>query len=196
MLALILAMTAANPSPKVQLQATIEEVRGVLQSKEATPAKQATLRKITKSYIDFAKLAQETLDGQWGKLSAKQHAEFTKLLEELIEASYITRLSDSSTVDITLNEEKIDGDTAHVAALAHVKGSDTDLRFELKKGASTWTFADVVLDDVSLTNNYRAQFSKTIAKEGYPALVAKLKKKVAEFKSSTTASAEVAPSKG
>lgn len=190
MLLLVLVLATANPSPKAQLQATIEEVRGVLKSGDPVPAKQAALRKTTRSYVDFAKLAQDTLDTQWPKLNAKQHAEFTKLLEDLIEASYINRLSDSATVDITLNEEKIEGDTAHVTALAHVKGSDTDLAFEMKRGPSTWTFADVVLDDVSLTNNYRAQFTKTIAKEGYPALVAKLKKKVAEFKTADTAPAK------
>jgi len=195
MLAFVLVMAAANPSPKVQLQASIEEVRAVLKSTQAVPAKQAALRKITKSYIDFGKLAQDTLDTQWAKLNAKQHTEFTKLLEDLIEASYINRLSDSSTVDITLNDEKIDGDTAHIGALAHVKGSDTDLGFELKKGPSLWTFSDVVLDDVSLTNNYRAQFSKTIAKDGYAGLVTKLQKKVAEFKANPNAAAEK-PSKG
>jgi phospholipid transport system substrate-binding protein len=189
MLAFVLLVAAVNPSPKAQLQATIEEVRQVLKSGDALTTKQGKLRAITKSYVDFSKLAQNTLDAQWAKLNAKQRVEFSKLLEDLVDASYINRISESSTVDITLNEEKIDGDTAHVTAIAHVKGSDTDLGFDLKKSATQWTFSDVVLDDVSLTNNYRAQFSKTINKDGYPALVAKLKKKVTELKTAPSASA-------
>ena len=37
---------------------------------------------------------------------------------------------------------------------------------------------DVVTDKVSLVSNYRAQFTKIIKKDGFPALIAKMKKKL------------------
>jgi phospholipid transport system substrate-binding protein len=39
---------------------------------------------------------------------------------------------------------------------------------------------DVVTDDLSLLENYRAEFNKVIARESFDALLGKMKKKLAE----------------
>ncbi len=195
MLLSLLFVLAAGESPKAQLQATVTNVRQVL--KDDSAAKRNTaLRSITVSYIDFSRLAQNTLDEQWAKLNPAKRKEFAKVLEDLIEASYLGKLDQSSTVDLTIGEEKIEGDKATLHATAHVQGADSDLVFHLYKGAQQWMADDVELDDVSLTRNYRTQFARTIAKDGYPVLVAKLKKKTAEAKAAPAPAGKTAASNG
>lgn len=172
-------------TPKAHMEKTTAELRSIVASSEKIEKKRNRLRQITKANVDFAELAQATLGAEWQKLDKKKQAEFTKLLEDLIEASYVGRMTESSTVDIAFSDEQQDGDVATVASVAKVKGADVALKFSLVSVGDAWRVKDVEVDEVSLTRNYRSQFTKAIQKSGYNDFVSKLKKKVSELQKPT-----------
>jgi phospholipid transport system substrate-binding protein len=50
------------------------------------------------------------------------------------------------------------------------------LEYVLRQDGGTWRAYDVVTDGVGLVENYRAQFNKIIAKEGFDGLIARMQK--------------------
>ena len=54
------------------------------------------------------------------------------------------------------------------------------LEYKLVRKSNRWVVYDVITDDLSLLENYRAEFNKVIAKESFDALLARMKKKLAE----------------
>lgn len=178
----VVILVAAVSGPKAQMEQTTQELRTIVAGTDKTEVKKAKLKKITREYIDFTQLAQTTLGSEWGKLDKKKQAQFAVVLEQLIEASYIGRMTESSTVDIVYSAETVEGDKGTLDGTAKVKGADVVLKFVMKQSGERWKMHDVEVDEVSLTSNYRSQFTKSIQKNGYGPFVEKLKKKIAELR--------------
>ena len=147
-------------------------------------AKNAEIRKIVGGFLDFEELARRALARHWDGLTAKQRTEFVKTLRELVERNYVRQLYGQPEYDLRLEREEKSGDQATVWGTLHAtaKGKKVTMALEYKlvhKG-NRWVVYDVVTDELSLLENYRAEFNKVIAKESFDALLTRMKKKLAE----------------
>jgi phospholipid transport system substrate-binding protein len=147
-------------------------------------AKRGEMRKIVAGFLDFEELARRSLARHWDGLSAKQRTEFVTTLRDLIERSYIKQIHGSPNYDLAFDKETIDGHEADVTATLHsmARGKKVDVAIEYKLLAKEgqWLVYDVITDEQSMLENYRAEFSKIINKESFDALLKRMKKKLEE----------------
>ena len=180
----------AAPAPDSP-RAALEEANGKLKKVFATrkpswspeaDAKNADIRKIVGGFLDFEELAKRSLAKHWDGLTAKQKTEFVKTLRELVERNYVTQIYGQPDYDLKLDQETKNGNDATVTGTLHAtaRGKKVAMALEYKlvyKGGA-WLVYDIVTDDLSLLENYRAEFNKIIAKESFDALLSKMKKKL------------------
>jgi len=195
-LAVTLSATVALPqaaraatSPKAELLQANAQLKKHFASKSPswspeTDARNAKIKEIVGGFLDFEELAQRALNRHWDKLTPAKRTEFVRTLRELVERNYVKQLYGRPDYRLKLEEEEIQGDQATVrgSLLAKSRGKKVTMALEyklLRKG-NRWVVYDVVTDDLSLLENYRADFNKIIAKESFDALLAKMKKKLAE----------------
>ena len=57
------------------------------------------------------------------------------------------------------------------------KGREFSVNYRLHNRNGDWKIYDVVIEDISLINNYRAQFNRVLAKSPYEDLVNRMKGK-------------------
>ena len=57
------------------------------------------------------------------------------------------------------------------------KGQEFSVNYRLHNVNGDWKVYDVVIEDISLVNNYRAQFSRVLASSSYQELVHEMKDK-------------------
>jgi phospholipid transport system substrate-binding protein len=57
------------------------------------------------------------------------------------------------------------------------KGEEFAIDYKLHQADGGWKVYDVVLENISLVNNYRSQFNRVISKSSYEELVSKMKEK-------------------
>ena len=77
--------------------------------------------------------------------------------------------------------EKIDGDYAVVNTKIITKRNvETPIEYRLLNKNDKWEVYDVVIEGVSLVNNYRNQFNKIIRRDSYEELVKRMKNKQEE----------------
>lgn len=147
-------------------------------------AKRSELRKIVASFLDFEELAKRSLGKHWDTITPKQRAEFTATLRDLIERSYIKQVHGAPNYNLAFEKETIDGNTADVTATLHAttRGKKVDVAIEYKLLArdNRWLVYDVITDEQSMLENYRAEFNKIINKESFDALMKRMKKKLDE----------------
>ena len=187
----------SSPSPQQVIQKGAEDVRGILNNKvkkgSAAESKQKEkLKKVVDGFLDYAELAKRSLGPHWKDRSQKQQIEFTKILRDLIEASYTSTIRDNIKFTMEYDGEEIEEDGASATVLA-VASSKTkkgktvseDLSFHLYLHKRAWLIYDVEFGDVSLVRHYRGEFNRKIKKESYPALLAAMGKKLDEIKSGT-----------
>ena len=119
----------------------------------------------------------------WDGLSPKQRDEFVETLRELVERSYLKQVHGNPNYVIKYDKETKDGNEADVTGtlLATARGKKVKIALEYKLlWKDHWLVYDVITDEQSMLENYRAEFAKIIRKEGFVALLGRMKKKLDE----------------
>jgi phospholipid transport system substrate-binding protein len=180
---------AGSDSPLADLKKANQQLKKSFGNKKPSwspeaDAKNSEIRKIVGSFLDFEELARRALIKHWDALSAKQRADFVKTLRELVERNYVKQLYGQPDYDLRLEREEKTASEATVWGTLHAtaKGKKVTmaLEYKLMRKANRWLVYDVITDELSLLENYRAEFNKIIVKEGFEGLLARMKKKLAE----------------
>jgi phospholipid transport system substrate-binding protein len=142
------------------------------------------VRKLVGEFLDYDELAKRSLARHWDGLTPKQRAEFTDTLRQLVERSYLKQVHGSPNYNIKYDKESKEGNEATVDATLHTtsRGKKVDIALEYKMIGKDgkWVVYDVLTDDQSMLENYRAEFNKIINRDGFEALLKKMRKKLDE----------------
>jgi len=179
----------ANSSPMAELKRSNEKLDKILQKNRPDWTPEAELqrtevRKLVGSFLDYAELARRSLARHWDGLTVKQRDEFVNTLRELVERSYLKQVHGNANYNIKYDKETKDGNEATVTGvlntMARGKKVKIALEYKMMWKVDHWVVYDVVTDEQSMLENYRAEFNKIINKEGFDALMKRMKKKLAE----------------
>jgi phospholipid transport system substrate-binding protein len=178
----------ASSSPMADLKKSNEKLDKVLAKKAPNwspeaEAQRAEVRKLVGSFLDYGELAKRSLARHWDGLTVKQRDEFVNTLRDLVERSYLKQVHGNPNYQIKYEKETKDGNEATVTGTLHTvaRGKKVKVALEYKViWKDRWVVYDVVTDEQSMLENYRAEFNKIINKEGFDALLKRMKKKLDE----------------
>ena len=180
-----LTSLAQAGEPQEKVRETVDAVLMVLQDTslqgpENIVKRREKMRQAVFQRFGFEEMAQRALGPYWPKRTPAEKKEFTNLFGELLERSYITKIeSYTGEQKVLYTKETIDKDYASVRTEIVVKrDANVEVVYQLLRRDGTWQVYDVVIEGVSLVNNYRTQFNNIISRESYEALVKKLKLKL------------------
>ncbi|TAJ23536.1 MAG: ABC transporter substrate-binding protein [Nitrospirae bacterium] len=165
---------------------TVDEVVRILQDKEMkkpdrTDERRRLLEKVIGDRFDYDEMAKRTLTTQWAKLNRDEQQEFVVLFRRLLSNTYADKIEGYSGEPVQyLNERQQEG-FAEVKTKVISGKAEIPLDYRLMHKSDNWRVYDVVVDGVSLVNNYRGQFTKVIHSSSYADLVEKLRKKSDKF---------------
>jgi phospholipid transport system substrate-binding protein len=181
------AAPAATGGPRERIQDLLAAVSAVqkdpeLQGADKEPQRRERVRRIILEGFDFAAMAPEVLGQQWPKLTPEQQKEFIAIFGQLFEASYnrlvLKFLGEREAV---FGQTSVDSNSKRArvqTSLRDKRGDELPVEYRLTGGAGRWEVYDVVVDGVSLAENYRDQFAKIIRTTSYEALLEKIKGKL------------------
>jgi phospholipid transport system substrate-binding protein len=183
--ALLVLMTAAFSAQAGGAMDYLKSVDGKLKPLLANAqANEKKILKIINNLMDFPALCQKSLGKHWGERTRAEQKEFTETLHALIEKNVVKRLKDTKSHIVTYESEEIEGKTASVVTIvasgSGPRDTQTEIVYKMKKKGPKWQVVDMVTDGVSLVQNYRSQFNKIITKDGWDALMQKMRDKLAE----------------
>lgn len=186
----LLALTALANQPLDSVKDRVDEALTVLKDpRYADPAQREEQRQriwdITNSLFDFGLIAKRTIGRyHWQKsFSAQQRTVFTDLFAQFVGNNYLQRIKGTHS-DIQI--EYVGQEISETKPIARVKTKiirptgEISLDYSLRRRDGSWKVYDVFAEGVSLTQNYRTQFSKILMKETPAQLIDRLKKKIAE----------------
>jgi phospholipid transport system substrate-binding protein len=181
--------TPPTTSPMAELKKSNVDLDKVLKKNVPGWTPEAELqrtevRKLVGSFLDYGELARRSLARHWDTLTPRQREDFTETLRELVERSYLKQVHGGPNYNIKYEKEEKTGNEATVDATLHTvsRGKKVEVALEYKmlgKGGH-WVVYDVLTDDQSMLENYRAEFNKIITKDGFDALMKRMKKKLDE----------------
>lgn len=170
------------------VRSTIDEVLKVLDDKELkkparTEERRKLLEKIVGGRFDYQEMSRRSLGAPWNQLTDKDKQEFVDLFRTLLTNTYADRVENYSGQGVQYLNERTEKDYAEVRTKILSGKTEIPMDYRLINKNSDWHVYDVVVDGVSLVNNYRGQFSKILRTSSYPELVDQLRKKSDKIKS-------------
>lgn len=177
---------AGEPLEKVRQ--TINSVLDVLSNQDLPEQeRKAKVREVVLQRFSFEEMAKRSLGRHWQKRTPEEQQEFVQLFTDLLEDSYINKIERSEGKEnVNYSEETIEDGYASVRTEIVQKGDQNiDVEYRLLKRNGDWQVYDVVIERVSLVNNYRTQFNKILLQESYEALIKKMKLKSEQLQAAT-----------
>ncbi len=145
--------------------------------------RRAEILRIVDEYFNFEEMARRSLGRPWKDQSPDNQREFVQLFKQLLFNVYVSRVEAAATPDtrIAYDQEKIEGDYAIVGTRVTSRNQpDVRIEYRLRIENGQWQAYDVVIEGISLVNNYRQQFGSILSNESFRDLLNRLRAKVAE----------------
>lgn len=171
------------------MKGTIDEVLRILADKELKkPAKaeerRRMLEKVVGERFDYAEMSRRALGAPWASLSEKEKEEFVALFQTLLVNSYADKVEAYSGEGVQYVNERTENEYAEVRTKVLTGKTEIPLDYRLLNKSAAWRVYDVVVDGVSLVNNYRGQFTKILRNGNFADLLDQLRKKSEKIKTS------------
>ena len=183
----LLAGAASAGEPLDKIRATVEDVLAVLadetlQSPERKELRRDKLRQAVYQRFGFEEMARRSLGRHWRDLNAEQRQEFVSLFSDLLERSYVDKIEAAGTggqVDYARETIDDEGFASVLTVVTNRLGSQIEVEYRLLQhdAGTPWEVYDIVIEGVSLINNYRTQFNNVIHRTSYDGLVKQLRLK-------------------
>jgi phospholipid transport system substrate-binding protein len=176
----VFALPASAGAPTDQVRGTVDNIAAILKNSALkTEAKRSErreqLRRAIFSRFDFTEMAKRSLGSQWRRLSPQEQEEFTRLFTDLLERAYIDQIEAYNDEKFVYVKETIDQDFAEVQSRIVTAKGEYSLNYRLQNAGGEWKVYDVVVENISLVNNYRSQFSRIIANQSYEELLRRMR---------------------
>jgi len=183
------AAVAAEPeTPKARTSSIYGEVKKA--AAEATD-RDGLVTKVLgylDSFIDYEGFSERTLKATWPTLTAAQKVTFKDRFKRLVIRTYAKRFTPGVEFTVTYRGEPTFTNDAKTEARVKSTvrndkiGADVDYLLVLSTVGDVvaWRAIDIVIDDVSMALNWRKQFERIVAKDGFAALIAKIDAKIAK----------------
>jgi phospholipid transport system substrate-binding protein len=174
---------SSGGEPTEQIRETVDDVIKTLNNRdlkkpENEQKRKARIRATIEKRFDFAEMAKRSLGIYWQKRTPDEQKEFVSLFSDLLEDTYIRKIERYHDERVTYVGEKEEGLYATVKTkIVSTTGIETPVEYKIFKKGEKWEVYDIIVEGVSLVNNYRTQFSQILSSGSYEELIKKLKRK-------------------
>lgn len=140
---------------------------------------QKHIKSVYQQMFDEIELSKRALGKNWNSLDMDQRQEFVRLFPRLIEKTYKDRLLSYTNEKIVFDKEiPISADLAEVQTSVIFSSKTIPIVYRMILKNGSWKVYDLVVENVSLVQNYRSQFNEIFAKNTPAQMMDILRKKV------------------
>ena len=185
LLLLMESVWAAAGVPGDQVRQTADKFLAILKDPELKGESKKSerrdkLKEVLYQRFDFTEMAKRSLGSEWRRRSPEEQKEFVKLFTDLLERAYLDKIESYNGENFQyLKEREDDNNYAQVdTKIVDNKGQEFSVNYQLYNMKGDWKVYDVVIENVSLVNNYRSQFNRVLATSSFEELVNRMKGKL------------------
>jgi len=171
-------------APQATVEGNVNTVLSILRDPKlkgegAKEVKKAKLRVIYDVMFDDVELSRRTLARNWNKLNNAERREFVLLFRQVLEKAYVDKILSYTNEKIVFDREIMRAENlAEVQTRIITSAKEIPIGYRVIRKNNTWKVYDVVVENVSLVQNYRTQFNEILVKNSPEQLLEILRKKV------------------
>ena len=187
LLYLFFSMLLPAPSraggPTDQLRGTVDKVLTIVRSSHPTSkaqmeAQRAQLVEVIYPRFDFTEMAKRSLGRHWAGRTPEEQREFVTIFAAMLGRSYADNIESYTSQNVLYTRESEDQNYAQVdTKIVTENRPPLSINYKLQSVDKVWKVYDLVIEDISVVNNYRSQFNRVIARSSFEELVRVMKEK-------------------
>ena len=178
MLAAIGVVHGDEPGPLALTKSILGRSNDIVRGPGDRKEKLTRLSELLRGYLDTDALADLAARKHLQGRSPEEVQEFLRLFHEFFVRTYVQRLLLFDAPDFAFKDETITGDEAKVATEIVMPGDRFAVEYVLHRRPEGWRAVDILVEGVSLAQNFRAQFDAAVAKDSFQGLLERLRAKV------------------
>jgi phospholipid transport system substrate-binding protein len=122
--------------------------------------------------FNFEKISQRVMGEYWEKCLFEEKCEFVELFTDHLKHSYVKKANSLFGKKIISLKEKQFNEFAKVQTILLAKsGKEVSTDFYLLRENGEWKICDLVMEGVSMVNNYHSQIINTLVRTSYDELL-------------------------
>jgi phospholipid transport system substrate-binding protein len=170
-------------APGDQVRQTVDKLLAVLKNPGLTGEannreRREKLKELIYQRFDFTEMARRALGPEWRRRSPEEQKQFVRLFTKLLETTYLDQIEAYSGEKVQYRREQKDDQYAHVeTGIVDSKGQEFSFNYRLHNVDGDWKVYDVIIEQISVVNNYRAQFNRVLARSSFEELLETMKEK-------------------
>jgi phospholipid transport system substrate-binding protein len=173
----------AEDSPILSIKKTVNGVLEVLRDpalkdEGKREIRRKKLRSLVYARFDFEEMSRRALGRYWRKFTPAESDEFIHLFSKMLEKSYVDKIESYTDERVEYLSEKVDMNYSIVKTkIVKRNGLEIPIQYKLILKNGDWRVYDVLIEGVSLVNNYRSQFRRIMRKNPPEHLLQKMREK-------------------
>jgi phospholipid transport system substrate-binding protein len=171
------AATALAATPTSYVKDILNEVMGIQNNPGLSQqARREAIRNIIRKNFDFDRMSRDSLGTTYNRLSPAQRQEFQTIFSALFTDSY-TRLVLNFLKQETINyhKEQVRGNQASVDTTLVRTNERIPVEYLMAQRSPGWVLYDVIVDGVSILDNYKRQFARVMSTHSFDHLMDRLR---------------------
>jgi phospholipid transport system substrate-binding protein len=180
---ILLPAPARAGGPTDQVRGTVDKVLTIVRSSHPTSkaqmeAQRAQLVEVIYPRFDFAEMAKRSLGRHWAGRTPDEQREFVTIFAAMLGRSYADNIESYTSQNVLYTRESEDQNYAQVdTKIVTENRPPLSINYKLQSVDKVWKVYDLVIEDISVVNNYRSQFDRVIARSSFEELVRVMKEK-------------------
>lgn len=176
--------TAAEPLDLVQTN--VNKVVGILEKihnlspddKAAIEEQRQLANAVVLDTFDFNVLSRRALGRNYKKFTEEEYTQFVDMFTELLFSNYYNRIKDYTVEHVDyVKEVMLTESKAEVNTIVHSNNRKFPVDYRLYVKNGQWRVYDVIIEGISMINNYRSQFNSILEDHSAAILLEKLRDK-------------------
>ena len=169
--------------PTDQVRGTVDKVLTIVRnshptSKAQMEAQRAQLVEVIYPRFDFTEMAKRSLGRHWAGRTPEEQREFVTIFAAMLGRSYADNIESYTSQNVLYTRESEDQNYAQVdTKIVTENRPPLSINYKLQSVDKVWKVYDLVIEDISVVNNYRSQFDRVIARSSFEELVRVMKEK-------------------
>jgi phospholipid transport system substrate-binding protein len=135
-----------------------------LQGEANKEAKEQKIESIANQMFDYVALSRLTLGRSWRDFNKEQQKEFVSLYRTILKKAYMDKILTYTDEKVVFDKEMMLAENkAEVQTRIITKSADIPISYRVYLKDGQWRVYDVIVEGISLVQNYRTQFREILA---------------------------------
>jgi phospholipid transport system substrate-binding protein len=173
----------AADDPRELLESSVNEVMSIVYDQPATDQPLSVrVRPILDRSFDYEYATRSAVGPGWKEFTPEQQARTVKLFSDLVIRTYADRFEPGSRPTMTFGKtQSPSAKRREIPTTVTYEGNNYYLSYRFRETPDGWRVYDIIIENVSMISNYRAQFDELFRKGGAESVLRSLEENLAQI---------------